>query len=372
MLSRYCERCERITRDGHLWCQDKDCPAEAGFPVFDYGDYVGDLKVNKVVRVWRTAALYEAARNGQPVLLKVAHAGLECEQRLKREALMHEGLGDRAKTGKSLLPTPRPIRLHLLPPYPTPSKRPYGEITVQGEPKIYCVYQHITGRLLNDLLLESPQLWHYEAAWITVTLAQAMQPLAAQNKLHLSLTPDAVMVEQDVEGHWRPTLLDLGWVLTATELAQHPSLIQHLEPAYTAPEVFSTRADTLTTAVDVYALGLIFYEMLAGHPGFEPKLRRDEAVRQAVVQRREALPVERPELEQAGVVNIVQRAIAPTGRFNTVGELAQAIEKVYAAPPRERRPYPRRTYVLAGALGTLLAVMLCATLFLLMQVWLSS
>lgn len=372
MPSRYCERCERITRDGHLWCQDADCPAERGHPLLDYGDLVGDLKVTKVVRVWRTAVLYEAVRGEQPVLLKVAHAGPDYEERLKREALLQQTLNDRARPARSFLPAPRPLRLQLLPPYPTPAKRPYGEITVQGEPKIYCVYQHIPGRVLSALLLESPQLWHYEAAWITLALAKALQPLAARGKLHLGLTPDVVMVEQDADAHWRPTLLDLGWVLTGAEAAQQASLAQCLEPAYTAPEVFGGRADAFTPAADVYALGLVLYEMLAGHPGFEPRLRRDEKVRHAVAQTQEALPVERPELEQAGVVGIVQQAIAPTGRFNTVQKLARAIEAVYAAPPPERRPYPRRTYVLTGMLGALLAATFCAALFFLLQIWLRS
>lgn len=372
MPSRFCERCERITHDGHLWCPEKDCPAEDGFPLFEYGDYVGDLKVTKVVRVWRTAALYEAERGGQPVLLKVAHSGMECEERLKREALLLEALRDKAKPANGFLPARRPIRLQLLPPYPAPSKRPYGEITILGEPKIYCVYQPIAGRVLSDLLLESPHLWHYEAAWIAATLAKALQPLAARSKLHLSLTPDMVMVEQDADGHWRPTLLDLGWVLSGAEAAGQPGVPPRLEPAYTAPEVFSGRPEAFTPAADVYALGMIFYEILAGHPGFEAKLWRDEKVRQAVAQRREALPVERPELERAGVVKIVQQALAPTGRYTTVQEFARAIEAVYAAPPPERRPYPRRMYVLMGMLGTLLGAVLCAAVFLLLRLWLSS
>jgi hypothetical protein len=40
MIKRFCERCERITENGHLWCQERDCPAEEGYPVFDYGDYL--------------------------------------------------------------------------------------------------------------------------------------------------------------------------------------------------------------------------------------------------------------------------------------------------------------------------------------------
>ena len=51
MLTRFCERCERQTVDGHLWCPERDCPAEAGYPVFQFGDYLGDLKITKLVTV---------------------------------------------------------------------------------------------------------------------------------------------------------------------------------------------------------------------------------------------------------------------------------------------------------------------------------
>jgi hypothetical protein len=48
-MERYCERCERVTVDGHLWCQDPECPAEEGYALLGYGDYLGDLKVTKLV-----------------------------------------------------------------------------------------------------------------------------------------------------------------------------------------------------------------------------------------------------------------------------------------------------------------------------------
>ena len=83
MTSRWCERCERVTTDGHLWCQETDCPAEAGFPVFDYGDFLGDLKVTSLLRVWRTSAIYEAERGDEKVLLKVAHDNPSSEERLR-------------------------------------------------------------------------------------------------------------------------------------------------------------------------------------------------------------------------------------------------------------------------------------------------
>ena len=137
------------------------------------------------------------------------------------------------------------------------------------------------------------------------------------------------------------------------------------------PDVVVTIADryeTLATAVAASYMNI----PVAHVQGGEVTGSIDEKVRHAVAQRREALPVERPELERAGVVKIVQQALAPTGRYTTVQEFARAIESVYAAPPPERRPYPLRMYVLMGMLGTLLGAVLCAAVFLLLRLWLSS
>src|ERR1700716_215141 len=94
-MNRFCERCQRITVDGNLWCPEVDCPAEEGAMVLAYGDYLGDLKITKVLRVWRTAALYEARRGEQVVLVKMAHENEDSEERLKREAMVLESVRDR-------------------------------------------------------------------------------------------------------------------------------------------------------------------------------------------------------------------------------------------------------------------------------------
>ncbi len=378
-MERFCERCERLTVDGHLWCQEKDCPAEEGIPVFSYGDYLGDLKITKLIVVWRTAALYEAQRGQQTVWVKVAHASPECEERLKREAALLAAINPARAGGlNGFRAKPRSLLPVWLPPYPVPTKRPYGEITFDGATKIYSVCEPATGTLLSDLLLTNPHVWHYEAAWVTIALAEALKPLTARNLLHLSLTPDRVIVEIDPAGHWRATLLDLGWLVGGSDAAALKELTERSEPAYTAPEVLVGKGaaapvatpTALTPAADVYALGLLFYEMLAGHPAFEPKLRRDELVSRAVVQTRAALPVDRPELIQAGVVKVLEKAIAPTDRYATVQEFAQAIAAIYGAQPKEKRPLPRRTMALIWTLVVVLGLTLCFTSFLLAQVWL--
>lgn len=367
-MNRYCEQCERITVDGNLWCQERDCPAERGHALLEYGDFLGDLKVTKLLRVWRTAALYQAMRGEEKVLLKVAHETEDSEERLKREALAFEALTDKpwgpVAFVRSFMAKPRPTLPELLSPYPVPSKRPYGEITLRGETKFFSVFKHIDGKFLSDLLLENPQMWHYHAAWIVIALAEAMRPLAAAGKSHLLLVPDVILVDTDEQGQLRPVLLDLGFIVAGNELESIYEFTRLADPAYTAPELLAGRtAKTATPAADVYSLGMLFYEMLAGKPAFENKLRRDQKIREAVGQFRGGLPVGRPELEAAGVIAVVDKATAPSGRYANVAEFGGVLAGIYGHPPAEKRPVPGRLYGLLSIIGLLFLVITGVALY---------
>ena len=357
-MDRFCERCERITQDGNLWCERTDCPAEQGYSVLSYGDHLGDLKVTKLLRVWRTAALYEAVRGEETVLLKVAHRSDDCEERLKRETMALDGLADKPwfpmSLIKSFLPSVRPLLPVPLSPYPVSSKRPYGELTFRGETKFFSIFRHAQGKFLSDLLLENPQLWHYQAAWLVITLAEALRPVASSNRCHLCLTPDMILVDTDKEGYLRPLLLDLGLLINGNEMESVYDWAKIWEPAYTAPELLlSSRTKTATPAADVYSLGTILYETLAGKPAFESKTQRDDQIREVVTQHRSTRPLERPELEQAGIAKIVERATSPNpaSRFSHVLELANALVAIYSKPPTEKRAVPGRLYLLISTLA---------------------
>jgi serine/threonine protein kinase len=371
-MNRFCERCERITVDGNLWCDRVDCPAEEGYPVLVYGEYLGDLKVTKLLRVWRTAALYEAKRGEKQFLLKVAHKGDDCEERLKREAVALYSLVDRpippVAFVRSFFPSPRSIVPVPVPPYPVPSKLPYGQISFRGEIKFFSVFKYAEGKFLSDLLLENPQMWHYQAAWIIITLTEALRPLAAKNRCHLNLSPDMVLVDVDKEGHLRPLLLDLGFILTGNEIESVMEWQRLCEPGYTPPELLVKNPKAVGPPADVYSMGIMFYEMLAGKAGFDSKLVRDEKIREAVTGRRGQLPVERPELESAGVVKVVDQTIALSDRHRHVIDFGKALVSIYGQPPREKRPWPGRFWAVMIILGIILLALLIVAIFLLVQV----
>jgi serine/threonine protein kinase len=350
MSTRFCERCERVTVDGNLWCQDTDCPAETGIPLFGFGDYLGEIKILKLISVWRTAAVYEGQRGGKFVWVKVAHRNDICELRLKREAeFLRRATPPRpigvAALFKSFFPKKRPVWLPMLPAFfnAQPNSEPWGAITVQGATRCFFVFEPVKGSLLRSLLLERPDVWHLEAAVMVRSLQIALDPLVRGGRAHLNLIPDVILVDFDREGHWRPTLLDYGWLLDQTK-DKIPS-VEFNEPGYSAPEVMTN--DRPTLRADVYSLGMLYYEMLSGHAGFETRLRRDRQVMSEVRLQPAPLDIKRPELEAEKVVQTLRRAISPkpVDRYETVTQFAQEIEKVYGSLPAELSEYPIRNWV---------------------------
>jgi hypothetical protein len=372
-----------LTQDGHLWCQDRDCPAEEGWPVFNYGDYISDLKITRLVSIWRTAALYEAERGGeknkQTVWVKVAHATPDCAERLRREAaflrervksvapLPKKGL---AKFIDSFKPAPpRGICPMLMPASPLNPDSSFGETTVKGVIRVFCVLSPLKGVTLREAMLENPQVWHHEAGWVTLTVAEAMRPLLGNKLAHLSLSPRAVLIDTDDQGHWRPTLLDLGWLMDAAHVPTGSRLAEfqrRCEPAYSAPEVLADKTGVaLTPAADAYSLGLMHFEMLAGQPGILQQWRRDDLVIRDVIEgarRKQSLPIKhdrfRPELTRAGVVSIVEKALGSRERFASVLDIEKALVDVYGMPPPEKRAVPIRFYVLMGIIALALIAVL--------------
>ncbi|MCS6870144.1 MAG: protein kinase [Anaerolineae bacterium] len=356
-MKRYCPKSETITPMFSVWGSARISEAGELSVIFDYGDYLGDIEIVRLMRVMKTSALYEARRKiknkPEPILIKVAHNG--CEDMLKREAVLMAKLSE--KGGHPMLPV-------LQAPYLLGSseakQRPYGKVAFGDETKYYIVYAHAEGEFLRDVLLKNPQPWYLHAAWLTISLADVVAFIhyKAQH-LVLNLSPDTVLIRYDRDGIPRPLLMDLS-LAAPPDRIDFDQLERYSMAAYIAPELLIDREKGQYGAqTDVYGLGVLLYEMLKGRPPYAYRLRRPEDVRQEV-RTQPIPPLDRTDLS-AEINMIVTQAIdkSPTRRHKDVRTFAKELRKRFGEVPAERRrwriPLPPQM-VAAGVAVILLLV----------------
>jgi serine/threonine protein kinase len=183
----------------------------------------------------------------------------------------------------------------------------------------FVVMEFVDGPDLGTLLLREGALAADRAARIAAGIARGIGAIHAQGIVHRDLKPHNVLL---AEGD-RPVIADFG---LAREVASPRMTLTGAvlgTPAYMAPE--QARGVDTGFAVDVYALGAITYEMLAGRPPFSG---RDPLtlVQSILTATPEPLPPEVPPPLQS----VVERLLAkdPDDRPASVEQVASVLEKI--------------------------------------------
>ena len=180
---------------------------------------------------------------------------------------------------------------------------------------------------------------------LVAAIGHAVHHAHVQGVVHRDLKPANILVD----GTGQPKVLDFGMAQAtqaeATRMTAAGQVVGTI--AYMAPEALSGDAGGGARA-DVYALGVIAYELLGGALPY-PDLSRSslvEAIRRVSAGRPrplgEALPAARGDVE-----TIVMKAIAgePAQRYASAAEFASDIERFLAGAPITARP-PTAGYLL--------------------------
>ncbi|MFQ6059135.1 MAG: protein kinase [Anaerolineae bacterium] len=183
----------------------------------------------------------------------------------------------------------------------------------------YLVMEYVAGRSLKEIVVAEAPLPVRRALDLAIQMCAAVGHAHRAGIVHRDVKPQNVLVTED--GQVKVTDFGIARALaaaSATETGVVLGTAQYLSPEQAAGEA-------ATPASDVYALGVVLYEMLAGRPPFEAESGVGLALKHL---QEEPTPLHElnPHVPPA-VEQIVARAMAkdPATRYPTAEELGQAL-----------------------------------------------
>ncbi len=223
----------------------------------------------------------------------------------------------------------------------------------EAEGFLYYVMPYVEGESLRDRLHREKQLAVDAAVQIAREVADALSYAHSQDVVHRDVKPENILLES---GH--AVVADFG-IARAIDAAGGEKLtatgVAVGTPEYMSPEQASGQRQ-LDGRSDVYALGCVLYEMLAGHPPFTGVTAREVLARHSL----DAVPSLRAARDAVSgeLVRTVERALAkaPADRFRDAAAFATALQGVTSAGAGsgERSfgiPWGRKAALLTGALA---------------------
>jgi serine/threonine protein kinase len=200
----------------------------------------------------------------------------------------------------------------------------------------YLAMAYVEGRTLAELIADGAPMPPRRAAAIARTLAQALREAHDRGIVHRDLKPSNVMI------NLRRELIIMDFGLARREGSDDPELTHSGvvlgSPHYMAPEQVRAERDAIGPATDVYALGVILYEMLAGR---RPYVGAMSLVLGLIATSRPDPPSKhRPDLDPE-LESICLKAMAhdPADRFPSMAALVAALEG-YLGRPGTPSPSP--------------------------------
>ena len=236
----------------------------------------------------------------------------------------------------------------------------------EHEGRLYCVFPFMEGGTLRQRLVRERQLPIADAVAIARTVAEALEYAHRLGIIHRDVKPENILF---TEGE--PCLADFGIARTLEHVMGDTSTSRGVvrgTVAYMSPEQASGERD-YDGRSDVFSLGCVLYEMLAGVPAFIGATA-EAVLAQRFTHRPRELHVYRP-LVSPALEAVVSKALemAPADRYQSASAFADALEagiekdrvitgdelRLSAGGQAPARPRWRRPAAIAAALIAIVA-----------------
>jgi eukaryotic-like serine/threonine-protein kinase len=284
------------------------------------GDQLDHYRIENLAARSGMASIFRATdlRTNAPVAIKIPHPEMESDPVFFERFHREEEIGTK-------LDHPGVMKV----------------ISEDGRSQVYMVMEWVEGRLLRQVLNEQRKLAPERAVRIALQICGALDYIHSHGVVHRDLKPENIMVDAAD----RIKLIDFGIAANAgSRRITFAKLSQTMgTPDYISPEqVKGKRGDARS---DLYALGVMLYEMLTGKVPFtgpNPFAIMNDRLLNNPVPPREIEPAISPQLQE-----IIYRALErdPSKRYANAHEFAWDLEhqEEVGVPERaELRDWKRR------------------------------
>ncbi len=202
---------------------------------------------------------------------------------------------------------------------------------VEGRP--YIAMQYIEGRSLSELRGRiAPEL----AVRLVRDVARAVHAAHRTGLIHRDLKPANILVATGEAGEHHPYVVDFGLAQDQGDAALTRTGVITGTPAYLSPE--QAQGLSLDRRTDVYSLGIVLYELLAGSPPFagpNPASTLVRVIQEDPVPLRKLAPA-----VAADLGTIIHKCIEknPDRRYESARALADDLDRWLDGEPIEARP----------------------------------
>ena len=203
----------------------------------------------------------------------------------------------------------------------------FGEVTLGAERVPYFVMRHVDGESLAERLRREGTLKGSEVRRILGELALALDYAHHEGVVHRDLKPENVLLERSSTGAGgRVILTDFGVAALPSYDAQPMPGFSAGTPQYMSPEQL-VGEHAIDGRSDLYALGVLGFTLLTGHPPFGGRTLRELSARH-LLQRVPELARLAPRAP-AALVAAIERCLAkdPEARWSSGRELHEALER---------------------------------------------